>query len=168
MGQPDRSSNIDWWSCPIRRTYKKYSTCVLTGQPDKSSNIDWWSCPIRQTYNKYSTGVLTGQPDRSSNIDWWSCPMRWTYNKCVIRGMVRPGQHICDHVAMFNIQLVQQEHWLYCLSRRIIWYVQNSTGFNIQLIGQGDWVWGCRDPKPYPPHWEWTHSKKNLIFLRIF
>ena len=83
---------------------------------------------MQWTHNKYLTGVLTGQPDRSSNIDWWACPMRRTYNKCVIGGMVRPGQHICDHVAMFNIQ----------------------------LVGQGDWVWGCSDifpfPKPYPPH----------------
>ena len=106
---------------PVRcGEHNKYLTCVLTGQPGRSSNINWWSCPMQRTHNKYLTGVLTGQPDRSSNIDWWSCPTRQTYNKCVISGMVRPGQHISDHVAMFNIQLVQQEHWLYCLSGRIM------------------------------------------------
>ena len=92
---------------------------------------------------------------------------------------VRPGQHICNHVAMFNIQLVQQEHWLYCLSGRIMFNVQCSTGFNIQLGSIFNWLdkvtgykEGCRDvfpfPKPYPPYWEWTHRKKNIIFLGIF
>ena len=44
-------------------------TSVLPSQPDRSSNIDWWSYLMQWTHNKYLTGVLTGQPDRSSNID---------------------------------------------------------------------------------------------------